>query len=309
MKPRLIAIVGPTSSGKTSLGLAIATLFAGEIVNADSRQWYRDLTIGTGKPTGRSEERNGERVYLVDSIPHHLMDALDPQEVTSVTTWRANATEVITGIQSRGHLPLVVGGTGLYVQALLDAYIPPSLAPQFAWRQEQSKQPLSELVERLQLIDPASSTIIDLKNPRRVLRALEVAEFTGASFVGQRQQGESPYQALRIGLKVPREELYQRIETTIDRMFTAGWIEEVRTLHSRGIPYEAPGFTSLGYREIVSFLQNKITQNELRAMIVRATQQYAKRQETWFKKDTQIKWVTTLTEAQVCIGAWLSEGE
>ena len=253
---------------------------------------------------GLWQEYQGVQAYVVEGIPHHLMDGLVPTEVATVTEWCLQARTAIQQIGERKHVPIVVGGTGLYIQALLDGYVPPAVSPQFSWRQEMSQKPLAELVAVLEACDPASAAQIDLKNPRRVLRALEVATFTGASFIAQQQKGESEYESLRLGLRVPRQELYERLERTIDRMFAEGWIEEVERLHAQGVPFDAPALTSLGYRDISLFLQGTIDRSRLRTQIIQATRQYAKRQETWFKRDRSIEWFDAAEPAFQRIQDW-----
>ncbi len=305
-KPKLLCIVGPTSSGKTSAALAFAKQYNGEIINADARQIYQKTSIGTGKPPGEWDENNEIKAYFVQGIAHHLMDTLAPEESSSVVHWHEQAEEIVEAIVARGHLPILAGGTGLYIQALVEGYAPPMVPPQREWREKMGQKTLSELVARLQERDPASAAIIDLKNPYRVLRALEVSEYTGRSFVEQRKKHVSPYNILQVGFLHSREQLYQKIEQTIDEMLARGWVEEVRSLRVQGVPITAPAMTSLGYREINTFLDGTHTLSETRAAIIHTTQQYAKRQQTWFKRDKSIHWFSTKQEMDECVGAWLA---
>lgn len=278
--PKVVCIVGPTSSGKTALSFEIAKKFNGEIVNADARQIYTGFVIGTGQPA--KEEQQG--------IPHHLFGFLAPDEVYSVTEWKAAVLAAIKDIVARGKLPILVGGTGLYLQALVDNYEPPTVPPQPELRAEMEALSLEQLVRRLEKLDPDAVTWVDLKNRRRVERALEVVTATGKSFKEQRLQGEPLVEALLVGLQRSPEELRARINTAIDEMFTRGWKEEVAQLHAAGIPWDAPAMTSIGYRDVGELLREEVSFEEAREHIEIATWHYAKRQLTWFKKDARIQW-------------------
>lgn len=305
-KPKLLCIVGPTSSGKTSAALAFAKEYNGEIINADARQIYQKTTIGTGKPVGKWEDKQEVNAYYVENIAHHLMDVLAPEEHSNVVTWHEQAEEIAEAIVARRHLPMLVGGTGLYIQAFVEGYVPPTVPPQMEWREKMGQKTLSELVARLQEKDPASAAVVDLKNPYRVLRALEVCEYSGRSFVEQRKKHVSSYDILQVGFSFSREQLYQRIESAIDGMLERGWVEEVRGLRLQGVPATAPAMTSLGYREINSFLDGAHTLIETRAAIIQSTQQYVKRQQTWFKRDKTIHWFSTKQEMDACIRTWFA---
>lgn len=304
--PKVLCIVGPTSSGKTSLSLKLAKQFQGEIINADARQIYRGFTIGTGKPRGEWIEKEGRSVYSVEGIDHHLIDHLSPDHVSTAAEWKQEATAGIEQIIARGHLPIIVGGTGLYIQSLIDNYDMPAVAPQPEMRERMSTMSLEDLVRELEEIDPMSADTVDLKNPRRVMRAIEVARVTGESFRELRKKHTAVIDPLFIGIEHTPEELRDRINKSIDRMLGEGWIEEVRTLHEQGVAWGAPAMTSLGYREIGMFLREEYTKKQMVEKMRIYTWQYARRQLTWFRKETRIKWIKQEKEAEALVQAWIS---
>jgi tRNA dimethylallyltransferase len=222
--PRVVAVVGPTASGKTALGLRLAHLLQGEVVNADSRQIYAEISIGTGKPRGEYQVYEGQKTFVVDGIPHHLMDCIDPRYECSVVEWRLEAMKVIRAILERQHLPIVVGGTGLYISALIDQFVFPSVPPNPALRDAFNSKSLEELVKLLVRLDPDAQTAVDLHNPRRVIRALEVATFTGKSFTAQKKKAPPMYDVFQVGIAWDREKLYERIHLAMDDMIARGWI-------------------------------------------------------------------------------------
>lgn len=288
------------------LGINLAKKFNGEIVNADARQVYREFDIGTGKPIGgKRTSKGGRSMYLFGDVPHYLMDYLPPSELLTVAEWREKAMTAIRGIRERGHLPLVVGGTGLYVQALVDNYQIPAVPPQDSFRKAMEGKTLEELVKLLLRLDPAAEKLVDIKNPRRVLRALEVATFTGKPFTEQKGAAKPVIDPLMIGVKREREELKERINLAVEAYVEAGWIDEIRRLHKSGIGWDAPAMTSIGYRELGAYIRGECTLEEAIERTKRATWQYAKRQLTWFKRDTRIHWVKDEAEAFKLVAKWL----
>ncbi len=304
--PRVLCIVGPTSSGKTALSLRLAKRYNGEIINADACQVYRQLTIGTGKPTGKWGPLDEGQAYFVESIPHHLMDVLDPLEKLTVAEWRERAVVCIRQILKRGHVPIVVGGTGLYIKALVDNLDFPKVAPQAELRAELEKKSLAELVELLIEKDPEGAKIVDLKNPRRVIRALEVCYATGNTFSELQKTRPAEFTFLQIGIQHTREELYQRIETEVDHMIERGWIDEIRSLMQAGIPADAPAMSAIGYQELRDFVEGKRSFDEAVRACKQAVRNYAKRQETWFKKDQRIQWLVAEADIEVIVDRFLS---
>lgn len=304
--PRVLCIVGPTSSGKTLLGIRLSKQFGGEIVNADARQVYREFDIGTGKPIGgKRTSKGGRSMYLFQDIPHYLMDYLPPSDLLTVAEWREKAMTAIRGIRDRGHIPLVVGGTGLYIQALVDNYQIPEVPPQDSFRKAMEGKTLPELVALLLRLDPAAEKLVDIKNPRRVLRALEVATFTGKPFTEQKGAAKPVIDPLLIAIKREREELRERIDQAVEAYVEAGWLDEIRRLHKSGIAWDAPAMTSIGYRELGAYIRGESTLEQAIEKTKRATWQYAKRQLTWFKRDQRIHWVKDEDEAEKLVAKWL----
>lgn len=289
--PKIIVILGPTASGKTDMALGLAKKFNGEIVSADSRQIYKKMNIGTAKPVGEWQGKNGGRTYITDGVPHHLVDFIDPGKDFSLSDYKQEANKIIGQIISRGKLPIVAGGTGLYIWALVDNLSMPQVAPNKKLRHELEVKDLKELVELLTKLDPDSAEKIDLKNPRRVLRALEVAILTGESFLKQKSQADPLYNALQIGLLWPREDLYARIEQRIDKMMEQGLIKEVEALNKQKYGWNLPSMSSLGYKQIGAFLRKEIGLEQAVSEFKRDSRRYAKRQMTWFKRDKRIKWI------------------
>lgn len=306
--PRVLCVVGPTAAGKTEFGLQIAKIFQGEVINADARQVYKGCSIGTGKPlNGQVKIIQHRRAYVVDGVPHYLMDFLPPTETFTVTQWREKALKAIRYIAARGHLPIVVGGTGMYIQALIDGYRIPPVPPQPAFRAAMDAKSLDELVQLLSHTDPEALQIVDLKNRRRVLRALEVITFSGKPFSAQRSKARPTVEAFLIAPFRTKDDLHKRIDQTIDHMIEEGWIDEVRALRAAGLSKDAPAMTSIGYRDLLRYLEGDSSLEETIEHIKRATKQYAKRQMTWFKRDKRIHWVDSEDEAKELVRQWLVE--
>lgn len=328
--PRVLVILGPTSSGKTGLSLRVARDLGGEIINADARQIYKRLNIGTGKPPGRRGRYMGHNAYMVrvphmhnyeklginpeqrklevdnpyPEIPHYLMDFMAPENTISVAEWRRYALTAIKGIIRRGHLPIVVGGTGLYISALVDNFAIPEVPPNPALRKSYEKEPIEKLAALLLKMDPDAEMSINLKNPRHVIRALEICTFTGKPASKLKTKKPPVIDAFQVGLKWPREELKKRINLSITRMMEEGWPEEVRRLHKSGLSWNAPAMTSIGYREMGMYIRGEILFEEAVEKIKKATHQYAKRQETWFKRYKRINWAANKTQAIKLIKDW-----
>jgi tRNA dimethylallyltransferase len=303
---KIVLLVGPTAVGKTETSIELAYRLGGEIVSVDSRLLYRGLDIGTAKPT--PEERK--------KIPHHLIDVVDPDETWSLAVFQKEANKVIEEILERGRLPVLVGGTGQYVRAITEGWLPPEVMPD-----PQLRKALEdwlgqiggdELHRRLAVIDGTAARLIDPRNQRRTIRALEVIFTTGRKFSEQRMKKTSPYKFMIVGLTRPRQELYQRVDERIDYMITAGLVEEVKGLLERGYSPDLPSLSAIGYREIVSYLQNKITLEEAILLIKRSTRQFVRRQANWFKlEDPTIHWYTAgsgvVDQIEAFILSWLDQ--
>lgn len=287
----LIAVVGPTSSGKTAFSIRIAKQledlgFRAEIVNADSRQFYKFLDIGTAKIT--EAEMQG--------VPHHLLSVLDPKEESTIAWFQKRAAEVIGEIRQRGHIPMVVGGSMLYVSALIDGYEPVSPADP-ATRERLSKEyDIDEgltLMRKLQEIDPESAAAIPRENKVYLVRAIEIWETTGKPKSVQMKKGTSPYDLLIFGMDVDPEALKKRVSDRTEAMLQGGWIEEVRILRELGYVHDDPAMEGHGYREILAALERSdIDPAKLAKDITTKTRQYAKRSLTWWRRDPRIHWIT-----------------
>lgn len=278
-RPPLIIILGPTAVGKTELSLQLAERFNGEIVSVDSRLFYRGMDIGTAKPTPAERQR----------VPHYLIDVTDPDQIWSLSVFQAEAKKVIEDIHARGKIPFLVGGTGQYITAVTEGWIPPIQAPDEplraaleAWGKEVGKE---GLYTRLMVLDPIAAMKIDYHNVRRTMRALEVIFKTGKRFSDQRQKSVSPYRVLKLGLDRPREELYQRVDARIAQMFHDGFVEEVRCLLDAGYSPELPTMSAIGYREVCAYLRGEMSLEDAVVQMKRLTRVFVRRQGTWFKED------------------------
>jgi tRNA dimethylallyltransferase len=288
---KVIVIVGPTASGKTDLSLRLAKEFNGEIISADSRQIYKKMNIGTAKPEGKWKSFAGKRRFLVEGIPHYAMDIIDPGKPFTVSDFQKLAFEEIDEITKRGKTPFIVGGTGLYVWAVVDNLLIPKNPPMKKLRQSFDSKSIEELVTLLESVDPEAYSLIDRKNKRRLIRALEVAISTGESFVKQRKYGEPVVEALQIGLNWPTAEMYERINRRTEMQWKSGLFDEVKGLVKQKYSFEMPSLSGIGYRQVGCFLRGESTEKETIEIIKKDTRHYAKRQITWFKRDKRIKWI------------------
>ncbi len=282
---RLLVLIGPTAVGKTEAALHLAEQLNGEVVSADSRLFYRGMDIGTAKPTVEERRR----------VVHHLIDVADPGETWSLAVFQQAAAAVIAEIQQRGRLPMLVGGTGQYVRAVVEAWQPPAISPNLALRAAleawAAEIGAPALHARLQRLDAAAAERIEPNNLRRTVRALEVIFCTGIRFSAQRQRSVSPYAGLQMGLCRPRSELYERVDRRIDQMLADGLVDEVRGLLAAGCSADWPTFSAIGYREMAAFLAGRMTLEQAVVEMRRLTRQFVRRQANWFKAgDPAIRW-------------------
>ena len=284
----ILVICGATATGKSDLAISLAQHFDGEIINADSMQIYRGMDIGTAKLT--LEQRQG--------VPHHLVDVLDVTQDSTVAWYQDYARTVVDEIESRGKRPIIVGGTGLYIKSILDELNFPDTDPDTrkALELELEKIGLDAMYERLQKLDPAAGIAIDRANARRVIRALEVIAITGKPFTANLPREESTRypDARQFGLVMDRESLDVRISARVDLMWEQGFVAEVQELLDSGITEARTAQLALGYSQIISYLQGRMTEDEAREDTKRATRQYARRQETWFSRDARITWISPI---------------
>jgi tRNA dimethylallyltransferase len=284
----IVAIVGATATGKSALGLALAERLpgGGEIVNADALQVYRGFEVGTAKPEPAERRR----------VPHHLIDILDPHERYSAGEFARRASQAIAAIRGRGRWPIVVGGSGLYLRALLAGISPvPAADPRVRerLRRRAALEGLAPLAAELARLDPATAARLAPGDSQRVLRALEVALVSGlplSAWIAKQPFGTQSIAAIRVGLTLPRAILYDRIEGRVARMVKSGWIEEVRGLIGRGLAPDLPAFQAIGYRQLVHHVRGDWSLARAIEETVRATRRFAKRQETWFRKEPDVTW-------------------
>ncbi len=302
LKPNIVCVMGPTSSGKTALGLALAKACHGEVVNADARQLYRDAPIGTGVPEGRWEERDGKSVYVVDGVPHHLMAVSVPHDAWTVSRWCEAAKVCVDDVLSRQRVPIIVGGTGLYIRAFTEGFVFTG-EPKPGLRDELLPLDLNERVRRLLEHDPAAREKIDLQNPHRVLRALERV-MAGQPLIPEKQS--PPYAFCKIGIDRSTDELKQQIRATVHRQFENGWVEEIQGLLENGVSEASPLMMSIGFRIIAHALHEKRSDREmLETAVAHDTWRYARRQRTWFRKEPQIQWIREQGEAMQLVQSFL----
>ena len=290
-QPTVVFIVGATASGKTEASLELARRLSVEIVNADSRLVYKGIDIGTAKPSASEQSQ----------VAHHLLDLVDPDEPYSLALYLQQAHSAINTIIGNGKLPVVVGGTGQYVWALIEGWNVPEVPPQPELREqlerEVQEQGVEALVTRLAELDPVTAEHIDRQNPRRVIRALEVVLTTGKSFADQRRRTPPPFNSHVAGLWVPRDELHRRIDARVDHMVEAGWLEEVRGLLSHGYSPELPSFSSAGYSELAAYIRDEMAWEDALEKTRVSVHRLARGQNAWFKRsDSRIEWSESVPE-------------
>ncbi len=282
----LIAVVGPTAAGKSALALTLARKLNGEIINADSRQVYRGMDVGTAKPT--PEERS--------LVPHRLFDIRDPDDTYSLALFLDNARDAVDDVQNRDRLPILVGGSGQYVWAFLEGWQPPKVPPNPAVRADLEfqlkRRGVWPLFELLQAIDPATAERTDPQNPRRVLRALEIHLSGGKNHAANPRPKNPDVNALVIGLTMNREDLYAHIDRRVDDMIQRGFVEEVRSLLNGGLDPTLPAMSGVGYQELASHLSGEISLEDAVQRIKYRTHGIARRQYAWFRlEDPRIRWL------------------
>jgi tRNA dimethylallyltransferase len=308
----LLVLVGPTATGKTRLSVALAEHLRAhnwemEAVSADSRQIYLGMDIATAKPTALEQAR----------LTHHMLDLVNPDESYTLAEYQEDADAAIKAIWSRGRLPLLVGGTGLYVRAVVDGLAIPAVAPDPALRSELEavarEQGTAALHDRLTRLDPVAAGRIDAHNPRRLIRALEVCLLSGRPVSEQQGTRPTPYQPLILGLTMDRPALYLQADARIDLMLQLGLVEETRRLVAAGYAWELPSMSSLGYREIGAYLREEMSLPAAIASFKLGTHNYIRRQLTWFRSSEHIHWLdaseprdTLVTMAAALVFPWLS---
>ncbi len=340
LKP-LIIILGPTASGKTELALMLAKKFNGEIINADSRQIYKNMLIATGSPILCHSKFNchselvsesiidfkkdniiqtdqkiseikikqdvnqrkilkqvqDDNTFLINNIPHHLFHFIRPNYRFSVAEYKNLAIKTIRDIHNRNKIPILAGGTGLYISSIVDNLEIPKAAPDNKIRNRLEKHTVKYLFGKLKKIDPKSAEIIGGNNKRKMIRALEVFELTGKPFSAQQIKSEPLFDILEIGIKTDREKLYKKIDKRVDKMIKIGLVEETKKLF-RKHSFNLPAMSGIGYFEIGQYLENKMSLDDAIQKMKYRTHHYARRQMTWFKRDGRIEWVGSYKEAE-----------
>jgi tRNA dimethylallyltransferase len=280
----LLAVVGPTGVGKSRLAFQLARDFRGEIVSADSRQVYRYMDIGTAKPS-RQE---------LSLIRHHLIDVVNPDEDFSLAQYQQLAYEAIADVQKRGKLPMLVGGSGLYVRAVLEGWRIPKVAPDRKLRRSLEERGSSELYRELAEVDPAAAQRIDPRNIRRLIRALEVYKGAEVPVSQLRLKTKPLYETLIIGLTADRAELYRQIDLRVDEMIKIGLLNEVKGLVEKGYSFNLPAMSGIGYKQVGMYLRGELTLTEAIAQIKFETHRLVRHQYSWFRlKDDRIRWFDT----------------
>jgi len=308
-------VVGPTACGKSDVGIALCRTFGGEVVSADSRQVYRGLDLGTGKVVGTPAPARGRTVsalgsswridpLMSDGVDHWLLDVEEPATVFTAAAFQVLAYDAIADIAHRGRVPVVVGGTGLYVRAVVDALVMPSVAPDPALREALGDLDAAALRSRLLALDPAAGAVVDLDNPRRMVRAIEVATAAGA-LAASRGVAAVPFRALTLGVRVERPDLLERIQRRLLARLEAGMVDEVRTLAAGGLTHARMEDLGLEYRYISRYLRGALDHASMVDELCRAIARFARRQATWFRKHGPVVWVDTVEAATQAVAAFL----
>ena len=299
VKPKIIIVMGPTSSGKSDVAIQLAQKFNGEIISADSRQVYKSLNLGSGK-VFRDPVINDANVFISEGVPHHLIDIAEPTEDFNISHFKTLASLAIEEILSKGKLPIICGGTGFWIDAIVSGTNLPEVPPNVELRKELEEKTCEELFIQLEKLDPERAASIDRENKYRLVRALEIIEKLGKvpskSSVISHQS--SKYNFLEIGISTERETLNTKIKQRLEARFEQGMIEEVESLNKNGVSFEWMEKIGLEYRWISRFLQGKIEREEMQKKLYFDIIHYAKRQMTWFKRNKKILWKESYEEIE-----------
>lgn len=297
---KLIVLLGPTASGKSDLAVKLALFFQKklkqkfEIISADSRQVYKNMNIGTGKITKKE----------MANIPHHLLNVASPKTKFTVAHYQALAQKIISHLHQKNITPMIVGGTGFYIQAITDNIIIPQVKPNWPLRKKLEKKSISQLYQLLKKIDPIRAKNIEKKNPRRLIRALEIV-LTTKKPVPSLKKNPPPYQILILGIKKSKTELKKLIQRRLLKRLTTGMVEEVKKLKKSGLTWKRLEEFGLEYRWLAYYLQNKISRQEMIEKLQQAIEQFARRQMVWFKRDQRIIWIKNFQAANKIISKFL----
>jgi len=288
---KILVILGPTSSGKSDIAIQLAKKFNGEIISADSRQIFREMNIGTGKIEGRYSAKN--KTFVSHSVPHYMIDIISPRTDYNVAKYKKQAEKTIEDILKRKKFPIICGGTGFWIRAIVDDLNFPQVKPDWEMREKLEKHSAEKLFSMLKMMDCDRAKNIDAKNKVRLVRAIEICKSirkVPKMPDTKYKMPDTKYRFHQIGLDIPREKLYQNIEKRVLARFEQGMIEEVEKLHAQGLSWKKIQSFGLAYFWIPLYLQKKISREELTEKIIQAEKNYAKRQMTWFRRDARIKW-------------------
>jgi|SRR3989344_3750681 len=300
-KKKILVIVGPTASGKSELAVSLAKRYHGEIISADSRQVYKFLDVGSNKVPGNWTKD----IYVYKKIPHYCIDFVHPKKNFTVAEYKDHANEAIKNITAREKLPILVGGTGFYISAVVDGISLPEVPPNAALRKKLEKKSVAELFRLLQKKDPARAKTIDPHNPRRLIRALEIIAATGRKVPKFSQKNS--YNSLVMGIKREDSEIKKRIESMVQRMMKTGLLREVRKLRKLGISKKRIYELGFEYSSALECIEKKISKKDLPLILAKENWSYVKRQMTWFKKDKRIHWIKNSIEADTLVKTFLNK--
>ncbi|EKE18725.1 MAG: tRNA delta(2)-isopentenylpyrophosphate transferase [uncultured bacterium] len=311
VKPKIVVIVGPTSSGKSAAAINLAKKFNGEIISADSRQVFKGMDLGTGKVKEQlsvfsfqlSEKTVREKLFISEEIPHYLIDVVDPMEDFNISHFKKLTNEAIEKILQKGKLPIICGGTGFWIDAIVKNTNIPEVEPDFELRKKLEQKSLEELSLQLEKLDPQRARNIDKKNKVRLIRAIEICKKLGKvpeheTWSMEHAAENSKYRFLQIGITTEREVLNEKIKKRLDERFEQGMINEVENLRKVGVRFEWMEKIGLEYRWIARYLQEKISLNDMKEKLYFDSIHYAKRQMTWFKRNKQIIWLKEYTDIE-----------
>lgn len=282
----MIVVLGPNASGKSEIAVKIAKAVGGEVISADSRQVYKGMDIGSGKITKKE----------MAGVPHHLLDVASPRSIFTVTRYRKLALDAINKIQKAGKIPILCGGTGFYIQSVIDGIVIPEVKPDWALRKKMEKLPVEKLFAMLKKIDPRRAATIESKNPRRLIRAIEIVKTTKKPVPDMKKQ-PLPYEILVLGVSRSEKYLKKLIARRTEKRLKAGMVAETQKLKESGLSWQKLESFGLEYRAGAEFLQKKITRGEMIENIRKEDWQYAKRQIMWFKRDSRVHWIKKRTQA------------
>ncbi|PIZ94508.1 MAG: tRNA (adenosine(37)-N6)-dimethylallyltransferase MiaA [Candidatus Magasanikbacteria bacterium CG_4_10_14_0_2_um_filter_37_12] len=305
--PKLIVLLGPTTCGKTEWSLRLAKKINGEIISADSRQIYKNMSIGTAKILGVWEWNGLRRTYVVDGIFHHLIDFLNPGKTFTVAEFRDRTIKHVKLIIKNKRIPIIAGGTGMYISSVVDNWHIPQIGANKKLRQSLEEKSCEELTDLLGKMDQDIIKTIDQKNKRRLIRALEVCIMSGEPFSKQRKKGEPIFSILQIGIDTDKELLDARINDRIDNMIQNGLVDEISKLLKQKYSWNLPSMSGIGYKQFKGYFKNEYGLEKAIELLKRDTRHLARKQLTWFRRDQRIKWCKTYDEAEKMVDEFLAK--